>query len=331
MVKNTTTKNTYKELVECAEELPDEGHYESSLSNQRPRNMPSPKSGEEAKLDPKALSLRFRKTGAQREEEAVPEDDEARCTRTTLLRRSPDDDKEEIANRVKTEQELVADAWAAFDAAVAEDPSLMPKPGSIFVDDSKTRMPQSTKRKRDLTEDLAELTIDGARYVIKLDVSFDASNLSKYWRERNLHYEIYAQDARTIKNLLDTLWDENHEWLVHEGYSLERVRQVERLEIALPIEEGTSLENTQCWSIRGDFEGQEQSEAWTQFLEAAKARGRGEASDQLRKMEKEERGKRRRYVRDHLGNYYKPNGEYWKPKKQLVHAHVDARIVLYFD
>jgi hypothetical protein len=48
-------------------------------------------------------------------------------------------------------------------------------------------------------------------------------------------------------------------------------------------------------------------------------------------MEKEERGKRRRYVRDHLGNYYKPNGEYWKPKKQLVHAHVDARIVLYFD
>lgn len=331
MVK-TSAMTTYKKLFESFEDPPNESPHESSLSKQqRPMRMSSPKSGEEAKLDVKALSLRFRKTGAQREEEAVSADDVAKCTRTTLLQRPPDDEIEDIANRVKTEQELIDDAWAAFDAAVAEDPSLVPNSEPRFVDDSRTRMPQSTKRKRGIIDDLAELTVDGARFVIKLDVSFDASNLSKYGRERNLQYEIFAKDATTIENLFDTLWVENHEWLIHEGYSQERVRQVKRLEITLLIKEGTSLENTQCWSIRGDFKGQEQREAWTQFLEAAKTRGREEALVEMRKIEKDERSKRRRYVRDYLGNYYKPNGEYWKPKKQAVHAHVDANIVLFFD
>jgi hypothetical protein len=330
-LKKTSATTTSEKLSESSEEPPDESLHESSLCKQRAKKMPPSKSEEEAKLDMMVLSLRLRKTDVQREDEAVSTGDLVNCTKITGPQTTPEKGLEVVTNRFKTEQELIDDAWAAFDAAVAEDPSLVPKPEPRFGDDSRTRRPQSTKRKRDLMDNLAELTIDGARFIIKLDVSFDTRNISKHGRVRKLHYEIFAKDATTIKDLFDTLWSENHEWLIDEGYSLERVHQVNRLEVGLLIKEGASLENTQCWSIRGNFEGQEQSEAWTQFLEAAKTRGREEASTQLRKIEKEERSKRRRYVRDHLGNYYKPNGEYWKPKRHLVHANVDAQIVLFFD
>jgi hypothetical protein len=106
---------------------------------------------------------------------------------------------------------------------------------------------------------------------------------------------------------------------------------VKRLEIVLLIKEGAHVKNTHCWTIKGDFSGREQCNAWREFFEAAETWGRGEALDQLRMIEQLERMKRKRCVKDYLGNLYDHTGNYGKIKKKLVHAQVDAEIVLYFD
>jgi hypothetical protein len=327
-VKKFTTTTTAKNLIESLREQPDEDFDEAIVSKKRAKKMQPARSGE-AKDDVKALSRRVRDMNLQGVEEEAPAHEMARFSRTNLLENSPDHEMEDVATRVKTEQGNIDDAWAAFDAAVAEDPSLVPKPQPRILDNS--RMPQTRKRERDITDDLAELTTSSARFVIKLDVCFDPSNLSTRRRERNMHYEMNARDATTIKNFFGTLWLENQEWLIHEGYSLERVRQVKRLEITRLIKEEKSIENTHCWSIRGDFDGQEQCGAWMQFLDAAETWGRRGALNRLRIIEKEERMKRKRCVQDHLGNFYTSNGDYWKPKRHLVHAQVDVNIVLCFD
>lgn len=327
MKKTTTT--IYEKVIESIEEHPDGDFEGARVSNKRAKKMPRIKSEKEAKVDFEALSRRVRGMSVQPGEEEDSGDEIARRIESHLVGKPSDDEMQDGATKVKTEQEVIDEAWAAFDAAVAEDPSLMPKPEPRIVENIK--MPVSRKRKRDVADDLSKLAISRARFVVNLDVCFDVSSLSKYLRSQNMHYDIDARDATTIKNLFGTLWLENHEWLIHEGYSLERVQRVKRLGITLLIKEGISVKNTYCWSIKGNFNGQEQREAWKQFLEAAETWGRGEALDQLRMIEKQERTKRSRCVKDHLGNFYDSNGDYWRPKKQLVYAQVDAEIVLHFD
>jgi hypothetical protein len=195
-----------------------------------------------------------------------------------------DDEMEDTSTKVKPEQKLLKDARAVFDAAVAEDPTVIPKPKPRVVE-NKLKSPESCKRKRDVADDLAELTTSRANYVINLDMSFDVSAAPKYLQSQKRHYHVDGRDASTIKNLFRTLWLEYHEWLIHERYSLDRVRRVKGLEIVLLIKEGADVKNTHCWTIKGDFNGREQCNAWKEFFEAAETRGRGEALDQLRMIE----------------------------------------------
>ena len=257
-------------------------------------------------------------------------DEFARQIEAYFLEDLSDERMDDVVHVSKTEEDVINEAWAAFDAAIAQDPSAVPKPKPKVVED-KFRMPVSRKRKRDIAENLAGLSTSRAKFSINLDMSFDVSDAPKYLQSQNLHYHVAGQDATTIKHLFGTLWLENHEWLIHEGYSLERVQRVKRLEITLLIKEGTSVKNTHCWSIKGDFNGKEQREGWKNFLEAARRWGRGEALDQLRMMEQQEKTKRLICVKDHLGNLYDHTGNYVRQKKRLVHAQVDAEIVLHFD
>lgn len=266
----------------------------------------------------------------QPEAEEDSGDEFARQIEAELLEDLSDDGMQDTAPDVKTEQKLADEAWAAFDAAVAEDPNCIPKPKPRMVED-KLKMPQSTTRKRDIVDDLAALTTSRAKFVIDLDVSFDMSNAPKYLQSQQMHYYLHGRDATTIENFFSTLWLENHEWLIHYGYSLGRVQQVKRLEITLLIKEGRELRNTHSWSIKGDFSGREQCEQWKDFLAAAERWGKGEALDQLRIEETENRIKRRRFVKDWVGNMYDQTGTPVKEQKRLVHAHVDANIVLHFE
>jgi hypothetical protein len=121
-----------------------------------------------------------------------------------------DDEMEDTSTKVKPKQELLKDAWAVFDAAVAEDPAAIPKPQPRVVE-NKLKSPQSRKRKRDIADDFAELATSRAKYVINFDVSFDVSAAPKYLQSQNMHYHVDGRDASTIKNLFRTLWLENHE------------------------------------------------------------------------------------------------------------------------
>jgi hypothetical protein len=106
---------------------------------------------------------------------------------------------------------------------------------------------------------------------------------------------------------------------------------MKRLEIVLLIKEGADVKNTHCWTIKGDFNGREQCNAWKDSFEAAETWGSGEALDQLRMIEQQERMKRKWCVKDYLGILYEHTGNYVNIKNRLVHAQVDAEIVLYFD
>jgi hypothetical protein len=230
----------------------------------------------------------------------------------------------------KTEQYLTDEAWTAFDAAFLEDPTAIPKPKPRVVED-KLRMPVSTEHKRGIEEDLGVLSISRAKFVINLDVCFDVSDKPKYFQSQNHHYFVGGRDATTIKNLFGTLWLENHEWLIHNGYSLERVQQVKRMEITLLVKEGSELMNTHCWTIKGDFAGQNQCKSWKDFLYHAERWGRGKALDQLRMIEQRNRRKRLMCVNDDFGNLYDHTGNYWREGGRSIHAQVDAKIVLHFD
>lgn len=288
------------------------------------------KTNEETVIDVDRLNRKVHKVNLQSKSEDDSGDEFARQVEAHFLNEASDEVMQDIGTTTKTEQELVDESWAAFDAAIAQDPSAIPKAQPREIEYG-IKMPESRKRKQDIPEDLADTGASRARFAIILDVSFDATSLPKHLQSQNLHYHIDARDATTIKNLFLTLWLENHEWLIHEGYNLERVQGVRRLEITLLMREGNSLKNTHCWSITGDFGGQEQGRAWKDFIEAAREWGHREALHQLGVTERRERLERLRCVEDHLGNLYDHTGNYVRQKKRPVHAQVDAEIVLHFE
>jgi hypothetical protein len=98
----------------------------------------------------------------------------------------------------KTERYLADEAWTAFDAAVLEDPTAIPKPKPRVVED-KLRMPVSTEHKRGIEEGLGVLSISRAKFVINLDVCFDVSDKPRYVQSQNHHYFVGGRDATTIK------------------------------------------------------------------------------------------------------------------------------------
>ncbi len=310
-------------------DLSDDEMQDVVISEQA-RKMWSGKSNKEVKLEIEGLSRGVRGAVV---EPRTGEDSEEKCARQIEgehLEEPFDDEMQDTGSRSQTEKASIDEAWAAFDAAVAEDPSAVPQPEPRPTEDM-WRMPQSRVRKRDIADDLAGLTTDQAKHLVNLNVSFDVSNLPRYLQSQNMHYQIAARDAATIKDLLNTLWVENHEWLLYEGYGLERIRRVHRLEANLPTREDRSIKDAHSWSIKRDFDAQEQQNAWKGFLEAARQRGQVEALDQQRRIDLQEKTKRLRCVSDHLGNLYDSNGDYWRPKKWRVHAQVEAQIVLYFD
>jgi hypothetical protein len=174
------------------------------------------------------------------------------------------------------------------------------------------------------------LSIIPAKFVINLAVCFDVSDKPKYVQSQNHHYFVEGRDAATIKNLFGTLWLENHEWLIHNGYSLERVQQVKRMETTLLIKEGSELMNTHCWTIKVDFAGEKQYKSWKEFLYHAERWGQGEALDQLRMIGQSNRRKRLTCVKDDFGNLYDHTGKHWREKGGSIYAQVDAEIVLHF-
>lgn len=320
----------YKEVVESIEGDPRTERDEASVSNKRKKRAQELKNKKEAKLDVEALTRRVRDMSVQPETEDECRDKFARQIKPEVVAEKSDEEMEDVPTKTKTEQEYIDEAWAAFDAAIAEDPTAIPKPPRRTVGDV-YKMPQSTKRVRKNVEHPAEFTIGRAKFAFNLDVSFDVSEKPKYLQSQKMHYYLHGEDATTIKDLFGTLWLENHEWLIHEGYSLERVQRVQRLEISLLLKEGTELVNTRRWSIKGNFNGIDQCEAWEAFFKEAIRWGRSEALDQLGKFERRDRMKRSVCVQDDLGNLYDHTGNYWRPQKRTVHADVDAEIVLYFD
>jgi hypothetical protein len=113
-----------------------------------------------------------------------------------------------------------------------------------------------------------------------------------------------ARDATCIKDLFSALWLQKHEWLIDDGYGLERIQQLKRPEVTLFIKEGTVVEKTYYWTIRGDFDSKEQYDAWKGFLEVAQTCGRGEAKGQRKILTKFDRMKRLACVPDLVGNLY---------------------------
>ncbi|KAF7509313.1 hypothetical protein GJ744_008207 [Endocarpon pusillum] len=315
--------------AQLLEELSDDEMQEVD-TNEQAKEAWSGKTNKEIKLEIEALSHGAPSTNVRPGTREDSGDGFARQVEAQLLEELCDYEMQDTGSKTKTHAEVIDEAWAAFEAAVAEDPSVIPKRDPKLAPHV-LRMPQFRMRERDIADDLAVLSTEQAKFIINLNVCFDVSNLPRYRQSQNMHYDIDAQDAPTVKALLSTLWKENHEWLVFEWYTLEHLRRVHRLEVTLPIIEDNSVKDALSWSIKGDFNAQEQQTVWKDFLETAEKRGRIEALDHQRKVDLQEKRKRLRCVKDHLGNFYDSNGDYWRPRKWLVHAQVEAKIVLYFD
>lgn len=328
IVKRITT-SFYKKFVETFKEQPDADRDKQGSASKRIKTVPRERSDQEVEVDIDALKREMRSMNVQPDEDEDSGEEFARQIEGELLTACSDEEMEDVSTKAKTEQEIVDEAWAAFDKAITEDPTLVPKPQPRVIED-RLRMPRQTPRKRNLAEELAEITSSPAKYLIDLDVSFDMSNAPKYLQTQKMHYGLYGHDAKTIKDLFDTLWLENREWLIHYGYSRERVQRVKRLEITLFIKEGKELKYTHRWTIKGDFDGKEQGEAWKNFLETANRWGEKEALNQLSITEREERAERKWRPKDNLGNMYDRGGNYIRRRKPMVHAHVDVEIVLFF-
>jgi hypothetical protein len=329
-LKKKTTTTVYKKVVETVEEFGDADSEEEVVLTKRRKRTLQKTIDDEADLAMNSLSQGVQDISVLPEVEEDSGDEFAREIEAHFLEDPSDDQMQDVGTKNKTEQELVDEAWAVFDKAIAEDPSAIPEPEPRVVE-NKLRMPQSTTRKRGNDVDSAEVTPTRAKFVIKLDVSFDMSHAPKHLQSQNHHYYVRGRDATTIKDMFETLWLENHEWIIFNGYSLKRLHQVKRLEITLLIKEGGCVKNTHRWSIKGDFGGKEQCEAWEAFLQAARAWGRGEAMDQLRMGELDKKRKRKRYVKDSLGNFYDHTGSRVVERNCSVHAQVDAEIVLHFN
>lgn len=310
--------------AQLLEELSDDEMQEVDTNEQ------SEKTNKEIKLEIEGLSHGATSTNVRPGTGDDSGDEFARPDEAQLLDEPFDEEMQDAGMENNTHEQDIDEAWATFNAAVADNPSVIPKRDPRLAPHV-LRMPQFGVRERDIADDLAVLTTDQAKFIINLNVCFDVSNLPKYRQCQNMHYHIDAQAAPTVNDLLSTLWYDNHEWLVFEWYSLEHLRRVRRLEVTLPTIEGNSVKDAHSWSIKGNFNAPEQQKVWKDFLEAAEKRGRVEALDHQRKVELQEKTKRLRCVKDHLGNYYDSNGNYWRPRKWLVHAQVEAEIVLYFD
>lgn len=244
---------------------------------------------------------------------------------------SDDEMRDAASVRPRTEQEEIDKAWAAFDAAVAEDPTLLPKPTPNIPDTISIRGPQYRKRKRDITDKIADLQTGVPKFHINLNVSFDVSSASRHRQDHNMHYDIDWRDAASIRKLFNSLWLEFHEYLIHEGYGIERLRLVKRLEIKLLVKEGPEVQYARCWTIRGDWKDREQREAWKDFMDTAKKQGSSEAEAHLQMVEREERQLRKVSFKDDTGYLYNPAGVRIEMKKWPVHATVEAEIVFHFD
>ena len=240
-----------------------------------------------------------------------------------------DTEMEDAESKAQTEQEQIDEAWAAYDGAIAEDPTLAPKPQPIKVPGFKT--PIFRQRKRDVADDLANLTTTGAVHALNLKVSFDMSDKPKYLQSQKAQYEMRGYHATTIREFFETLWYENEGRLILHGYPLKRVQSVKRLEIKLFLKERKDVKRSPCWSIKGNLEGREQCETWKTFLDTANSWGRKEAAVQQKITEWYNRAKRKRCMKDDFGNLYDHTGNYYRETKCSVHADVDAEIVLHFD
>jgi hypothetical protein len=135
------------------EEQHDGNRDEEILSNKQAKKMSRADSDREAKVDAEALRRRVRGMTVQPEVDEDSGEEFAQQIEAQLLAEASDDEMQDVGTKVKTEQDLADEAWAAFDAAVVEGPTAIANPKPRAVED-KLRMPVSTIRKRGIEEDL---------------------------------------------------------------------------------------------------------------------------------------------------------------------------------